>query len=158
MSLYLGLMSGTSLDGIDVALLSLPTHQLIAGKTIPYPFALREQLMALMVAHTVTVPALFQCHRTLGEVFAQAVHHFLEEFSIARESITAIGCHGQTLLHAPQAEPAYTVQLGCGHTLAARTGLTVVADFRVRDIVLGGQGAPLAPLYHQVLFESLEKP
>ncbi|MDP1615499.1 MAG: anhydro-N-acetylmuramic acid kinase, partial [Methylococcales bacterium] len=78
--------------------------------------------------------------------------------SLNSSEIRAIGSHGQTICHAPQATPPYTVQLGCGHTISALTKLPVVADFRMGDIVLGGQGAPFAPLYHQVLFQNLEKP
>lgn len=156
--LFIGLMSGTSMDGIDAAVVDLSNHQLIAGKTYPYAASLKTRIQQLMSSNQTTVSEIYQCNRLLGEAFAEAALRLIEEASLAKTDICAIGSHGQTISHAPQAKPSYTVQLGCGHTIAALTGLPVVADFRVRDMVLGGQGAPFAPLYHQVLFSTLEKP
>jgi anhydro-N-acetylmuramic acid kinase len=150
MSLYIGLMSGTSMDGIDAALVELSTHQLIVGRTYPYEASLKSQIQRLIKNEPGPIGELFQVHRSLGEAFAEAANQLIARSGIAREEIQGIGSHGQTILHAPEANPGYTVQLGCGHTIAARTGLTVVADFRVRDVVQGGEGAPLAPLYHHV--------
>ncbi|MCX7116046.1 MAG: anhydro-N-acetylmuramic acid kinase [Gammaproteobacteria bacterium] len=158
MTFYLGLMSGTSMDGIDVALLDVATQHLIAGKTYPYTSVVKDKLQHLMTQSRVSLEELSHCHHWVGEAFAHAVNQFIAEFKVNKGDIVAIGSHGQTIQHAPHAEPAYTIQLGCAHTIAALTALPVVADFRTRDMVLGGQGAPLAPLYHQVLFESLDKP
>lgn len=158
MSIYLGLMSGTSMDGIDAALVELSTHQLIAGHTYTYEANLKSEIQKLIRNEPVSIESVFQVERSLGEAFAEAANQLITSAGVDRREIQGIGSHGQTILHAPHATPAYTIQLGCGHTIAARTGLTVVADFRVRDVVQGGQGAPLAPLYHQVLFNQLKKP
>lgn len=158
MSLYIGLMSGTSMDGIDAALVELSTHQLIVGRTYPYESSLKSQIQRLIKNEPVPIAELFQVNRTLGEAFAAAANQLIASSGIARKEIQGIGSHGQTILHAPAANPGYTVQLGCGHTIASRTNITVVADFRVRDVVQGGEGAPLAPLYHHVLFAKMKKP
>lgn len=159
MSLYVGLMSGTSMDGIDVALIdSNAPAQLLAGKTYRYEDALRKKIENLMNFSHAKLPDFFETHRLAGEAFGKVIQTFLDEFSICASQIKGIGSHGQTIYHAPFASPAYSVQIGCPHTIAACTNQTVVADFRTRDLVLGGQGAPLAPLFHQVLFESVPKP
>lgn len=154
-SYYIGIMSGTSMDGVDLVLLD-PPKQLLAAKTYPYPPWMKQILCTW--SEKAAALHFFQLHRQLGEVFATMIHQFIEEYAINKTCIQALGCHGQTLIHAPYASVPYTVQGGCGHTIAALTNLTVITDFRSRDIALGGQGAPLAPLYHEILFASIPKP
>jgi len=152
MTVYLGLMSGTSMDGVDAALVDVTTHRFIGGITQPYDKYLQMQLQNIASNAAVTPAHLWQLHTILGKQFAAAANQLLTTLSYPREEVIAIGSHGQTILHDATAEIPYTIQLGCPHTISELTGMTVVADFRTRDIVLGGQGAPFAPLYHHVLF------
>lgn len=152
MTWCIGLMSGTSMDGVDAALVDLDTHTLLEGLTLPYPHALRHQLLQTQDSQLIPMGGLSQLNIQVGEVFATAAQQLLAQAKISAQAITAIGSHGQTLAHAIHAPIPYTLQLGCGHTIAERTGITTVADFRSRDVILGGQGAPFAPLYHQALW------
>ncbi len=153
MTLCIGLMSGTSMDGIDAALVDVDQHRLIAGMTKPYSSTAREQLHQVMHQDARISPAaLIQLHTLLGREFADAALAVLQMTDISRDAVTAIGSHGQTICHDAFATIPYTLQLACPHTIAERTGMTVIADFRTRDLVLGGQGAPFAPLYHRELF------
>ena len=146
------------MDGMDAALVDVSTHTLIAGITRPYSEAAEQFLQAVLRGEQTGLHVLSQLDTVLGREFALAVHEVLEKARVLPEQITAIGSHGQTICHDAEADIPYTVQLGCAHTIAELTGISVVADFRTRDIVLGGQGAPFAPLYHQALFASLEIP
>ncbi|QRN03835.1 anhydro-N-acetylmuramic acid kinase [Legionella sp. MW5194] len=157
MNLFIGLMSGTSMDGIDAALVDLSTQALIEGLTIPYSSLARDAIQDVLEGRH-TLASYSQLNTLLGREFAKAVHQLLKQTAIPHSRIKAIGSHGQTLCHNTQANIPYTVQLGCGHTIAELTGITVVADFRTRDLVLGGQGAPFAPIYHQALFSHLPLP
>jgi len=156
MALYIGLLSGTSMDGVDVCIVDFAddgTAKLIAHHTIPYPGALLDELRALMQPDAPS--AMSRVARTdawLGEFFAQAVNDLIDRSEIKRSDIVAIGSHGQTLHHDPHGVYPYSLQLGDPHRIAERTGLTVVADFRRRDIAAGGQGAPLVPPAHAALF------
>ncbi len=152
MTIYMGLMSGTSMDGIDAALIDVETHRLIGGLTRPYDTEVRDQLMAIATGMAVTPAYLWQLHTLLGRQFAAAANDLLRLTKLSVHDVTAIGSHGQTISHDAAAHIPYTIQLGCPHTISELTGLTVVADFRTRDMVIGGQGAPFAPLYHQALF------
>lgn len=152
MGLYIGLMSGTSMDGIDAALVDVDSHVLIKGITCAYSLASRQFLDDVLNERKTGLGVISQLNTVLGREFAKAVHQLLTDANIQPQAIQAIGSHGQTITHNPTADIPYTVQLGCGHTIAALTGITVVTDFRTRDLVLGGQGAPFAPLYHQALF------
>ena len=153
-SLYIGIMSGTSLDGVDVALVSFDssTLSLIQTYFLPYDKNLREELLALnKVGHDELHRAAMLSNK-LSRLYADAIEGLLFKGGISAKQITAIGCHGQTVRHCPQADRAYTIQLVNAALLAELTGITVVADFRSRDIAAGGQGAPLVPAFHQVLF------
>ncbi len=156
MPLYLGLLSGTSMDGIDACIVDFNDDgaaQLVAHHTTPYPDELLDELRELMqpeAARGMTRSARLDAW--LGEVFAEAANHLIESSHIPRQEIRAIGSHGQTLHHAPHIDYPYSLQLGDPHRIAERTGLTVVADFRRRDIAAGGQGAPLVPPVHAALF------
>lgn len=157
MALFMGLMSGTSMDGIDAALVDLSTHTLIAGITRPYSEMAQSFLQAVLRGEQTGLHVLSQLNTVLGREFALAASDVLKQADVSPEQVVAIGSHGQTICHDAQADIPYTVQLGCAHTIAELTGISVVADFRTRDVVLGGQGAPFAPLYHQALFGSLEQ-
>lgn len=157
MNVFIGLMSGTSMDGIDAALVDVSTHTLLGGLTIPYSQSAQAAIQAFLAGHC-TLGSYSQLNTLLGREFAQAALSLLQKTKTAARDVSAIGSHGQTLCHNAQADIPYTVQLGCGHTIAELTGIPVVADFRTRDLVLGGQGAPFAPIYHQALFHHLPGP
>lgn len=158
MALYIGLMSGTSMDGVDAALVNLETNHCVAGLTRPYGEKARGFLDEVLQAESVGLGVLAQLSSVLGREFGQAALDLLAQSHCSAKDIVAIGSHGQTICHDATAEIPYTVQLGCPHTIAEMTGIRVVADFRTRDLVVGGQGAPFAPLYHQVLFGHLALP
>lgn len=155
MKLYIGLMSGTSMDGIDAALVDVENNKLIAGITRPYSAHARTQLNKLTSEQAITLADVSQLNTLLGREFAAAVNQLMQEVQAAPCDVVAIGSHGQTVCHDAIAEIPYTMQLGCPHTISALTNMTVVADFRTRDLVLGGKGAPYAPIYHQILFSHL---
>lgn len=158
MTLFIGLMSGTSMDGIDAALVDTDTNTLIAGVTRPYGKKAKQWLKAVLNNALTSPAALSQLNTLLGREFAAAVEALLDKAHRLPRQVVAIGSHGQTICHDATADIPYTVQLGCAHTIAELTGIAVVADFRARDLVNGGQGAPFAPLYHQALFSSADLP
>lgn len=155
MKLYIGLMSGTSMDGIDAALVNVADNTLIAGITRPYGHEARVRLKAVLSGNGLLPSGVSQLNTLLGLEFAAAVQQLLAMTEVSIFDVIAIGSHGQTICHDALADIPYTMQLGCPHTISELTGMTVVADFRTRDLVLGGKGAPYAPLYHQVLFGHL---
>ncbi len=157
MQLFIGLMSGTSMDGIDAALVDMNTGALIAGLTRPYSLEAQQRLHTVLSGPT-SAAVLSQLNTVLGREFAAAVLQLLEKAKTRPEQVIAIGSHGQTICHDAAAHIPYTVQLGCAHTIAAMTGIQVVADFRTRDLVMGGQGAPFAPVYHHALFGDMDTP
>lgn len=151
--LYLGLISGTSADGIDVALVRFePRTELLAAHTQPYSEHLRERLLALMTASALPVDAFGSLDAEVGEVFAQAALSLLAAAGIAPAQITALGSHGQTVRHRPALTHPFTLQIGDPNRIAERTGIRTVADFRRRDVAAGGQGAPLVCALHAGLF------
>jgi len=152
MSLYIGLMSGTSMDGIDAALVDMTNHSFIQGITRPYSKDVKQQLDDVLSGAWSGPGALSQLNTLIGKEFGLASLQLLEESKRQAKDIVAIGSHGQTLFHDTSVAIPYTLQVGCAHTIAEMTGITVVADFRTRDLVAGGQGAPFAPIYHQAVF------
>lgn len=158
MRLLIGLMSGTSMDGIDAALVDVTNNTLVGGITHSYSLTAKSHLKAALSQKERTAAALSQLHTLIGREFAGAALHLLERFKVAPEDVIAIGSHGQTICHDAMADIPYTVQLGCAHTISELTAMTVVADFRTRDLILGGKGAPYAPLYHEVLFGETKDP
>lgn len=152
MKLYIGLMSGTSMDGIDAALIDLTSNTFIQGITCPYGKEVKERLQEALATKAHSLGYYNQLNTLLGREFAKAALNLLTMTEYCASDIVAIGSHGQTFCHDSTAIIPYTVQLGCAHTIAEMTGITVVADFRTRDLVAGGQGAPFAPLYHQAIF------
>jgi len=149
---YIGLMSGTSLDGVDAVLAAAGRGRvrLIENNHLAYAPALRARLLALHEPGTDELHRAAVLANELSALYATAVRRLLTRARVSARAVTAIGCHGQTVRHRPQA--GYTLQLVNGARLAERTGITVVCDFRSRDIAAGGEGAPLAPAFHRALF------
>lgn len=152
MPLFVGLMSGTSLDGVDAALVDFSgdTPSTVATHWLPYPAALREQALRL---HTpspdeIRTAALFS--NDLARLYAGAVRQVLATAAVLPADVDAIGCHGQTIRHQPAV--GYTIQANNAALLAELSGIAVVADFRSRDIAAGGEGAPLVPAFHSAVF------
>ncbi|AHL36254.1 anhydro-N-acetylmuramic acid kinase [Pseudomonas brassicacearum] len=152
MALYIGVMSGTSLDGLDIALIELaPAIRLIATHYIPMPAALRTELLGLCSSGPDEIARSAIAQQNWVELAAQGVNTLLNEQNLRPEDVTAIGSHGQTIRHEPAR--GFTVQIGNPALLSELTGITIVSDFRSRDVAAGGQGAPLVPAFHEALFE-----
>ena len=149
-------MSGTSLDGVDCALVDLSALPgLVATRFLPYNSSLRQALLDLSERGSDELERAGRLAVELSELYARAVNELLAEARIGAAGIEAIGCHGQTVRHRP--ESGFTLQLVNPALLAERTGITVVADFRSRDIAAGGQGAPLVPAFHAACFRSAKR-
>ena len=163
--LYLGLISGTSMDGVDAAIVSFPGDdaarrcEIVAATCHPYTGALARELEgAVTEPGACTIDRFGRLDVEIGEAFAAAALSLLDSAGIEPGAIAAIGSHGQTLRHAPAADPPFTLQAGDPNVIAARTGVTTVADFRRRDVALGGEGAPLAPAFHGWLYGGTGSP
>lgn len=155
---YIGLISGTSVDGIDAAIVRFDAESrpnLIAAHTVAYAPKLREEILVLSQASRAVDPdriALLD-HR-IGAAFAGAANEVLTSRGLTAGDIAGIGSHGQTLRHAPVGDAPFTWQIGDPNLIAERTGITTVADFRRRDLAAGGQGAPLMPAFHRAVLSS----
>ena len=174
--LYIGLMSGTSADGIDLALvdftlealtsemlatddtntLNTQTHQpkLVASYYQAYSAETKKQISQLYYPDNNEIDRAFSLDVDLAKQFSAAILKFLQQQNISPEDIVAIGSHGQTIRHRPNAVNPFTLQIGCCQTLATLTGINVIGQFRRKDMALGGQGAPLVPAFHQALFQT----
>lgn len=160
----IGMMSGTSVDGVDAAVVEIggslesPQVRLIAFENRPYPATIREQIFELFQAETATIDRVGYMNMLLGEVYAQSAMSVLQKAGLRPEEVDLIGSHGQTIWHAPEVcnkdgyNIRYTVQIGEGAVIAARTGIPTVSDFRVADMAAGGQGAPLVPFSEYLLY------
>ncbi|HCT99251.1 MAG TPA: anhydro-N-acetylmuramic acid kinase [Methylococcaceae bacterium] len=156
-ALYIGLMSGTSLDGIDAVLVDLHDDKIevMAFEYLPFSSAIQHQLHQLSAPNArVSLQTFGELDTTLGLLFAKTVNALLAKTSIAPSQIKAIGSHGQTVYHAPVGPFPFTLQIGDPNCIAQHTHITTVADFRRRDIAAGGQGAPLVPAFHRAMFAS----
>ncbi|MBD3670791.1 MAG: anhydro-N-acetylmuramic acid kinase [Gammaproteobacteria bacterium] len=153
---FLGIMSGTSLDGLDVVLLTRSDDHIQVGNghTYPYPVALRQDLLRLCGPSQDELSLMMSSDIALGQFVADSVMRFLEKEGLNAADITAIGSHGQTIRHLPDGKYPNTLQIGDPNTIAQRTGITTVADFRRRDMAAGGQGAPLVPAFHQAMLHA----
>lgn len=153
-ALYIGIMSGTSLDGIDAVIVDFSDSKprLVHGLCLPYPAVLRSELAALSQPGDNELERIGLAEADIADAYAATVQQLLAEAGVAASDILAIGCHGQTIRHRPQARQPFTYQIGDMHRLAALTGIPVIADFRRKDIAYGGQGAPLVPAFHQAIF------
>src|SRR5690554_144303 len=157
-SYYIGLMSGTSMDAIDAAIVQIgDTIQLIDSYSLAIPQDIQQKTRALNHSAANDLQSSLILDRQWGQLFAQTVINTLQHSGIEAAMVRAIGSHGQTVRHAPNAPYAYTLQIGDPNTIAELCGIDVVADFRRRDIAAGGQGAPLAPAFHQAVFASTEE-
>ena len=156
---YVGLMSGTSMDGIDAALVEFDgRHQrLLAFLTTPWSKEIATDLRSLALPGDNEIDRLGALDLAVADAFADSVGQLLRDAGISPARVTAIGSHGQTLRHRPGFHPPFTLQIGDPNRLAERTGITVVADFRRRDMAAGGQGAPLVPAYHDDLFRDRDQ-
>lgn len=164
-----GLMSGTSADGIDAALVEISGEgmdlkvQLAAFENTPYTDKIRKRIFELFCPMTATVDKVGYMNFLLGELYAQAVLSVIKKAGLAVTDVDAIGSHGQTIYHAPQTVTkdgyniCYTVQIGEGAVIAHRTGIVCISDFRVADMAAGGQGAPLVPYTEFILYRSPDK-
>ena len=157
--LYVGLMSGTSIDAIDCAVLrcSDTDFSILACREHPIPTATRQRIATLSHSGPGEIEEMGTLDRELGLLFAQATLALLSESAIPPADVTAIGSHGQTIRHRPPSaghsvQDSFTLQIGDPNTIAEVTGITTVADFRRRDIAAGGEGAPLAPAFHAAAF------
>lgn len=158
--LYVGLMSGTSADGIDAVLVDLSQQQarLIGHHSHELPAGSKERITQLALTSPNELDTLCNFDIELAEAFAAASLEVLKQCQVAPSQVRAIGSHGQTIRHQPperQPNP-FTLQIGDPNTIAELTGIDVVADFRRRDIAAGGHGAPLAPAFHQAAFASAQ--
>ena len=158
---YIGLMSGTILDGVDVVLaeINLPEKfTLLAAKTYPIPASLKKSLLSLSQLQQANELDLYaQLDVRMGQLFAQCCQSIMFENHISAEHVHAIGSHGQTLRHYPNDKYPTTLQIGDPNIIAQETQVTTIADFRRRDIAAGGQGAPLVPPFHQAFFSDQKK-
>src|SRR5207249_12282166 len=165
----IGLMSGTSADGVDAALVEIQGHSLapqvrvLAHATYPYDAALRAQILAASYPDSSSVDLICHLNFTLGECFAEAAMAVAHTAGVPLDQIALIGSHGQTIYHIPEASTTpprctSTLQIGEPCVIAERTGITTVADFRPRDMAAGGLGAPLSPYGHHVLFADPHRP
>jgi len=155
MSLYLGLISGTSMDSIDAALVDVGPAgmRLVAADGYDWPDALRVRLRrAAEDYERIGLTEYGSLDTSVGEEFARSALRLLESAGVALTQVRAIGSHGQTVLHHPQGSAPFTLQIGDPNVIAERAGIDVVADFRRRDIAAGGQGAPLMPAFHAAAF------
>lgn len=159
--LYIGLLSGTSIDSIDAGLFSISKKNIstasniktIATVSFEIPSSLQSDLNRLITSPTIVMSEYGILNRKLGIVFADAVKELLANSNTKPEAITAIGFHGQTIYHHPDLPYNFSLQLGDPNTLRELTNIPVVTDFRQRDMINNGQGAPLAPLFHQQFFQ-----
>ncbi|MGB0467358.1 MAG: anhydro-N-acetylmuramic acid kinase [Pontibacterium sp.] len=152
-SIYIGLMSGTSLDGIDaVAVRFSPAFELLGTGSLALPAPLRQQILTLCNPGDNEIDQMGSLDLALADQFAKATTDLLGRLNLSNRQIKAIGSHGQTIRHRPEA--GFTLQIGDANRIAECTGITTVADFRRRDMAAGGQGAPLVPAFHQALFRS----
>ena len=153
----MGLMSGTSLDGVDAVLVDFSTTPRPLGHAFtPFAQAFKEELLSLNAVSDNELHRAALASNALSNLYAQTCKDLLERLEIPAQHIRALGAHGQTIRHQPQAHDAwgYSSQLLSGHLLAELTDIDVIHDFRSRDIAAGGQGAPLVPAFHQYLFQS----
>ena len=155
---YIGIMSGTSLDGVDVAFCQIDDIkcQLMATHFVAFEEALKSKILKL-IAEGGTLKEIGEVDHELALFFAKAVNELLNDHSIDPLEVEAIGLHGQTLWHEPLGQHPFSMQLGNASVVAVETGVDVVSDFRSKDVAMGGQGAPLAPAFHAFLFSHLDR-
>lgn len=155
--LYLGIMTGTSLDGVDLALCEIDRHEcrLEVYESMPFDKDLKQEVLRLIDVK-VSLKEVGEIDCKLALFFTHCINLFLLKHHINKTTIRAIGLHGQTVWHEPNSPTPFSMQLANPAVVAVETGIDVVADFRSKDIALGGQGAPFAPVFHNFLFSKIE--
>ncbi|MDJ0761098.1 MAG: anhydro-N-acetylmuramic acid kinase [Woeseiaceae bacterium] len=157
---FIGLMSGTSRDGIDAVAVTFSDKSLeiLATHSHPYPDNLADALSRLVDSpESTNLDQLGELHAWVGDVFGEAAESIQAKITAPGASVIAIGSHGQTIRHGPDSDHPFSLQIGCGARIAATSGVDTVADFRSADIAAGGQGAPLVPPFHQWLLAAPDK-
>lgn len=158
---FIGLMSGTSLDGVDTVICAIEStsqFSLLHAETFPIPEQIKKDLLALSQERQANeLDRYAQLDVQMGHLFADCCLRLLEKSDLQAEQICAIGSHGQTLRHYPDDQYPTTLQIGDPNIIAQHTGITTIADFRRKDMAAGGQGAPLVPPFHQAIFKDINK-
>ena len=158
--LFIGLMSGTSADGIDAALVSFEDekhYKIIEKSDTPFDKKLQQSIIAFNESGDNELDRMGALDVKLGNAFADSVKALLKKAGLKNTDISAIGSHGQTIRHSPNSTDSFTLQIGDPNIIASKTGIKTVADFRRKDLALGGQGAPLAPAFHQAIFRNTQQ-
>ncbi|EFA77194.1 hypothetical protein PPL_12402 [Heterostelium album PN500] len=158
-SLYIGVMSGTSLDGVDTVLVDFKNGitsdiEVLCSYSVEMPLDIKQMILSMCQGQSITLQTLGTLDHRLGLLYSDAINALIAKSGVAREDVIAVGCHGQTVWHQPSGEHRFSMQIGDCNLIAERTNITVVGDFRRRDMACGGQGAPLVPIFHQYLFAS----
>lgn len=158
-SVFIGVMSGTSLDGVDIVLCEIDSSdcQLLLSSEYPFDKQLKSDILQIINETTTTIQEIGILNHRLGVLFGDAISSFMCENKIDAKSVRAIGLHGQTLWHQPDEPYPFSMQLGDANIVSAKTDVQVIADFRGMDIANGGQGAPFAPAFHQFIFKNHNK-
>ncbi|MCY3541778.1 MAG: anhydro-N-acetylmuramic acid kinase [Gammaproteobacteria bacterium] len=156
MGYFVGAISGTSIDGLDLALVEISTNSVDIKHdiTVPFPDELRAHLLDLTLKPIQNVVQLSHAHAELGKFIGEQVAQFISNTGYSASDIVAVGSHGQTVSHSPEGELSYSYQIGDASRIAAISGVDTIADFRAADIAAGGQGAPLVPILHDRVFRS----
>ncbi len=156
--LYIGVMSGTSLDGIDISLCEIDDSRCkeLHSAYYRYDAKIKEDVLKSIVS-CVRLKSIGELNHALGRSYATAIQKFLTTNSLASSSIKAIGLHGQTLWHEPNSDTPFSMQLGDASLVSKLVGIDVVSDFRSADIAVGGQGAPLTPAFHKFMFDDAKR-
>ncbi|GLP95615.1 anhydro-N-acetylmuramic acid kinase [Paraferrimonas sedimenticola] len=157
---YIGLMSGTSMDSVDAALVCFEQDkpELIAQHSEHIPKRLLNKLHQITTPGHDEINRLGQLDREVGKLFAEAAVNLIDKAGVSRDQVIAVGSHGQTVRHMPELEQGFSLQIGDPNTIAVHCGMDVIADFRRKDVALGGQGAPLVPAFHQNVFAARDYP
>lgn len=150
-AIYIGVMTGTSMDGVDIVAASFDPLQLHATLTLAFDPDLRDELMALTLPDDNEIDRMGKADVALAKMIGEGINTLIEQHQLDRDQIRAIGSHGQTIRHRP--EHGFTLQIGDPNIITEITKIPVVSDFRRRDMAAGGQGAPLVPAFHQALFQ-----
>lgn len=155
--LYIGLMSGTSLDGVDAVLVDFSQNPIKVVETYfePMPEILKQETLALCTPGENAIARMGRVDVKLAKLFAKSIKALLEKANTPAKLIRAIGSHGQTIRHYPDDDIPFTLQIGDANIIAAETGITTIADFRRRDMAFGGQAAPLAPAFHNFFYYAM---
>ena len=155
---YLGLMSGTSADAVDLVIVDFKDNkiELLGSHSLSLSSEIRQQIHALSTPNHNEIDRLGELDQQLGKLFAESINQLLHKYQLTPQQVIAVGSHGQTIRHRPPGllQHPFTLQIGDPNVIAELTGITTVADFRRRDMAAGGQGAPLVPAFHQAVFQS----